>query len=148
MACTSDSDIEYYNEHGPGVPTAVPKSTDDGLVLCGCCGEVLECEKSGNMPEKCPRCKFTLLWAYWRDPSQDEPTEGDYIIIDDARGGYVVSIAGGQRIRGARALSFFDRDEAEEVIRQDMKESGVYPDVWFESDHGNLDRIDIRDVVD
>jgi len=43
----------------------VPLNTDDGLVICGACGKVLECDTNGDMPEYCPKCDTKVDWKHW-----------------------------------------------------------------------------------
>jgi hypothetical protein len=67
-----------------------------------------------------------------QEEESSEPQEED-IVMGDARGGGVdVSVVGGKHLG-----NFGDRDEAEEFIRKHMRQHGLYPSVWFISDHGN-----------
>jgi len=43
----------------------VPENTGDGLVFCGQCGRVLECDVNGDMPKYCPKCNTKLDWKNW-----------------------------------------------------------------------------------
>jgi hypothetical protein len=51
---------------------SIPENTDDGLVICSECGEVLECDDGGDMPEICPGCGERVEWSQWVDPCEEE----------------------------------------------------------------------------
>jgi hypothetical protein len=64
----------------------------------------------------------------------DTPQDGDYIMRED-RDGVFVGIAGSSPLG-----VFSGHEEAQAAVTAHMKKHGYYPDVWFESDHGNLSR--------
>lgn len=40
----------------------IVKIDEYGLTYCGACGQVLECDENGDMPEICPKCRMALNW--------------------------------------------------------------------------------------
>jgi hypothetical protein len=63
---------------------------------------------------------------------EDSPEEDDYVVREEHNG----VLAG---IIGSKPLGTFPtHEEAQAAIRFDMKEHNYYPNVWQESDHGNM----------
>lgn len=75
----------------------------------------------------CHECQPPDQPAEPEDPA--ELQEGDYVTND-----YVTFHVVGEKKR----VNVGEDEDWREVVRADMEETGVYPDVWFESDHGNL----------
>jgi phage FluMu protein Com len=60
---------------------ASTKNTDEGLVICGECYAVLECEPGGYMPQKCPKCGLFIDWSTFKNPNAEEETWPAYMGI-------------------------------------------------------------------
>jgi hypothetical protein len=50
------------------VKSRAPVETAEGLSACGMCGEVLERNEAGDMPDWCPRCGEAVEWDKWKQP--------------------------------------------------------------------------------
>ena len=83
------------------------------------------------------------LYRYWRERAQeiwadhgpDQPEDEDWVLEST---GYVL-LAG----NACESLGRFDdRDDALKAIRDRMKTETFYPNVWYRSDHGNIDLMD------
>lgn len=46
-----------------------------GVARCGACSRELACNKSGDIPEVCPRCKAALDWSFYSNPTAQEPAQ-------------------------------------------------------------------------
>lgn len=66
----------------------------------------------------------------------DEPCEGDYVLspCGSLGGKTLVSVFGGRNVLG----EYIEEDDAIAAIRAKMDADKFWPNVWRESDHGNL----------
>jgi len=65
-----------------------------------------------------------------------EPEDGDYVISSC---GYLGSGTQVSVVGDKGAAVFKDEEEAEDYVRSRMEGERFYPNVWFLSDHGNLE---------
>jgi hypothetical protein len=65
---------------------------------------------------------------------EETPEDEDYVVREE-RDGIFVGIIGGSPLG-----TFTTHVDAQAAITSDMKERNFYPNVWQESDHGNISR--------
>ena len=78
---------------------AYVREDGQGLTYCSNCRTIIECNKTGDMPEKCPSCGEELDYGMYKDPDFEEFT---------------------LHIRGGRDIyeEFASRRDLEEEVRQ------------------------------
>lgn len=70
----------------------------------------------------------------------EQPQEGDYVIVDRQRGGYLLGV------QGERCIGAFETfDAIKQEIEARKKCERYYPDCWYISDHGNPILIDLSE---
>ena len=70
--------------------------------------------------------------------AQDEPEPEDFVIQDKYSG---VDVG---QVEGKHLGHFKDTDEALKAIFKKMEHDKVFPNIWHESDHGNLDLMIVK----
>lgn len=70
---------------------------------------------------------------------EDTPSEGDYVLSNTGPLGAKTSVG---VVDGDFLGEFNSEDTAMEAIQDDMRKNDFYPNIWRESDHGNLIRIE------
>lgn len=79
------------------------------------------------------------------EPEHDEPDEGDFVLSDT---GYLGSGVAVGEVGGGFLGDFKDEDEALAFVRTHMEENNFFPNIWRESDHGNMHLINASKTAD
>ncbi|GHT57885.1 hypothetical protein FACS1894109_10960 [Spirochaetia bacterium] len=79
------------------------------------------------------------------DPEDEYPDDGDYIMSDcDYLGSKTfVCVKDGRWNDGKRFRYFGTEEEAVKAIKEDMAAQQYWPNVWYESDHGNMSHYNV-----
>jgi hypothetical protein len=123
--------------------------TNSGYHDCPCptCFEIaIGCDEDDN-PDLCNECESAGCdgeseCSAEPEIEEDELDEGDWVTED-----FVTFHTHYQGAGRRPSLHVPEGADWRVVLRERMREEGFFPDVWRRDDHGNIERLTLRDVA-